>query len=145
LAIVLDRDKLEPKLHTFLPARPGKTKCGKIYSNQLHQWFTNTSGFPFGNRELAEQRFAKGLQIRESPYRILFRVSSSLAYLGGLLAASPLSPLLVCSLTSAGLRAAQGSATVAIVTAAGILAPLVKQLHGYHPEMLVLAVCCGVP
>jgi H+/gluconate symporter-like permease len=64
-------------------------------------------------------------------------------YLGGLLAASPLSPLLVCFLTSAGLRAAQGSATVAIVTAAGILAPLVKQLHGYHPEMLVLAVCCG--
>jgi gluconate transporter len=47
-------------------------------------------------------------------------------YLGGLLAASPLSPLLVCFLTSAGLRAAQGSATVAIVTAAGILAPLVK-------------------
>ncbi len=64
-------------------------------------------------------------------------------YLGGLLAASPLSPLLVCFLTSAGLRAAQGSATVAIVTAAGILAPLVKQLHGYSPEILVLAICCG--
>ncbi|MBV9034934.1 MAG: hypothetical protein JO182_10635, partial [Acidobacteriaceae bacterium] len=53
------------------------------------------------------------------------------------------SPLLVCFLTAVGLRAAQGSATVAIVTAAGILAPLVKQLHGYTPEMLVLAVCCG--
>ena len=64
-------------------------------------------------------------------------------YLGGLLAASPLSPLLVCFLTAVGLRAAQGSATVAIVTAAGILAPLVKQLHGYTPEMLVLAICCG--
>jgi H+/gluconate symporter-like permease len=46
-------------------------------------------------------------------------------------------------LTSAGLRAAQGSATVAIVTAAGILAPLMKQLHGYSPEILVLAICCG--
>ncbi len=65
------------------------------------------------------------------------------AYLGNILAASPLSPLLVCFLTSAGLRAAQGSATVAIVTAAGILAPLMKQLHGYSPEMLVLAICCG--
>ncbi len=64
-------------------------------------------------------------------------------YLGNILASSPLSPLLVCFLTSAGLRAAQGSATVAIVTAAGILAPLMKQLHGYSPEMLVLAVCCG--
>ena len=71
-------------------------------------------------------------------------VDSSIGpYLGNLLAASPLSPLLVCFLTSAGLRAAQGSATVAIVTAAGILAPLVKQIHGYSPEMLVLAVCCG--
>ncbi len=64
-------------------------------------------------------------------------------YLGHLMAASPLSPLLVCFFTSAGLRAAQGSATVAIVTAAGILAPLMKQLHGYSPEMLVLAICCG--
>ncbi|HMJ62093.1 MAG TPA: gluconate:H+ symporter [Bryobacteraceae bacterium] len=65
------------------------------------------------------------------------------SYLGNLLAESALSPLLVCFLTSAGLRAAQGSATVAIVTAAGILAPLMKQLHGYTPEMLVLAICCG--
>lgn len=65
------------------------------------------------------------------------------SYLGKLLAESALSPLLVCFLTSAGLRAAQGSATVAIVTAAGILAPLMKQLHGYSPEMLVLAICCG--
>ncbi len=64
-------------------------------------------------------------------------------YLGNLLAESPLSPLLVCFFTSAGLRAAQGSATVAIVTAAGILAPLMKQVHGYSPEMLVLALSCG--
>ena len=65
------------------------------------------------------------------------------SYLGKLLADSALSPLLVCFFTAAGLRAAQGSATVAIVTAAGILAPLMKQLHGYSPEMLVLAICCG--
>jgi gluconate transporter len=64
-------------------------------------------------------------------------------YLGGVLAASAISPLIVCFLTSAGLRAAQGSATVAIVTAAGILAPMSKQFVGYSPEMLVLAVCCG--
>lgn len=71
-------------------------------------------------------------------------VDSSIGpYLGNLLAASPISPLLVCFLTSAGLRAAQGSATVAIVTAAGILAPLMKQVQGYSPEMLVLAICCG--
>ena len=65
------------------------------------------------------------------------------SYLGKLLADSGLSPLIVCFLTSAGLRAAQGSATVAIVTAAGILAPLLKHVHGYTPEMLVLSICCG--
>jgi H+/gluconate symporter-like permease len=41
------------------------------------------------------------------------------------------------------MRVAQGSATVAIITAAGIIAPLVKQVPGYRPEMIVLAVCCG--
>lgn len=64
-------------------------------------------------------------------------------YAGKLLASTAISPLLVCFVTAAGLRAAQGSATVAIVTAAGILAPLMKQVSGYSPELLVLAVCCG--
>jgi gluconate:H+ symporter, GntP family len=64
-------------------------------------------------------------------------------YAGKLLASTHISPLLVCFITAAGLRAAQGSATVAIVTAAGILAPLMKQFSGYSPELLVLAVCCG--
>lgn len=64
-------------------------------------------------------------------------------YLGKMLAASPLSPLLVCFVTATVLRATLGSATVAIVTAAGLLAPLLKQVPGYSPEILVLSVCCG--
>jgi len=64
-------------------------------------------------------------------------------YLGGALAQSHISPLLVAYLTAAALRVAQGSATVAIITAAGIIAPLVKSIPGYRPEMIVLAVCCG--
>jgi gluconate transporter len=65
------------------------------------------------------------------------------AYAGKLLAASPISPLLVGYLVAAGMRAAQGSATVAIITAAGIIAPLMKSMPGVHPEMMYLAVCCG--
>ncbi|HXR77274.1 MAG TPA: gluconate:H+ symporter [Bryobacteraceae bacterium] len=65
------------------------------------------------------------------------------AYAGKELASSSISPLLVCFVTAAGLRAAQGSATVAIVTAAGILAPLMKQFAHVSPELLVLAVSCG--
>jgi len=65
------------------------------------------------------------------------------AYAGKLLAAAPISPLLVGYLVAAAMRAAQGSATVAIITAASIIAPLMKTMTGVHPEMMYLAVCCG--
>lgn len=65
------------------------------------------------------------------------------SFAGKLLANSSLSPLLVAYLMTAAMRFAQGSATVAIITSAGIIAPLVKGLPGYRPEMFVLAICCG--
>ena len=64
-------------------------------------------------------------------------------YAGKLLASSAISPLIVAYIVAAAMRAAQGSATVAIITAAGIIAPLVKSIPGYTPEMIVLALCCG--
>jgi gluconate transporter len=64
-------------------------------------------------------------------------------YAGKLLASSSISPLVVAFLVATVMRVAQGSATVAIITAAGIVAPLVKHVAGYRPEMIVLAVCCG--
>jgi gluconate transporter len=63
--------------------------------------------------------------------------------IGRLIASSSISPLLVAYLVAAAMRAAQGSATVAIITAAGILAPLVRDIPGYSPEFMVLALCCG--
>ena len=64
-------------------------------------------------------------------------------YAGKLLASSNVSPLILAYLVAAAMRVAQGSATVAIITAAGIVAPLVKGIPGYSPEMIVLALCCG--
>jgi gluconate transporter len=64
-------------------------------------------------------------------------------YAGKLLASSAISPLIVAYMVAAGMRMAQGSATVAIITAAGIVAPLVKGIPGYTPEMIVLALCAG--
>ncbi len=64
-------------------------------------------------------------------------------YAGKLLVASAISPLLVVYLMAGVMRIVQGSATVAIITAAGIAAPMVKGIPGYRPEMLVLALCCG--
>ncbi|HTX39172.1 MAG TPA: hypothetical protein VME43_29310, partial [Bryobacteraceae bacterium] len=65
------------------------------------------------------------------------------AYLGKLLITSSISPLLVVYVIAAAMRMAQGSATVAIITAAGIAAPIVKGIPGYSPDWLVLALCCG--
>jgi H+/gluconate symporter-like permease len=63
--------------------------------------------------------------------------------MGRLLASSHVSLLLVAFLMSGLMRLAQGSATVAILTAAGIVAPMARVAGGYRPEMVYLAVCCG--
>ena len=65
------------------------------------------------------------------------------SYAGNLLMTSAISPLLVVWLIAAAMRLAQGSATVAIITAAGIAAPLVKGIPGYSPTELILALCAG--
>ncbi|MET8468320.1 gluconate:H+ symporter [Streptomyces sp. NPDC006422] len=53
-----------------------------------------------------------------------------------------ISPLLLAWLIAAILRIALGSATVAVSTAAGIVAPMVAG-SGTSPELMVLAVSCG--
>ena len=64
-------------------------------------------------------------------------------YAGQLLMTSSISPLLVAWAIAAAMRIAQGSATVAIITAAGIVAPIVKGIPGYSPNIIMLALCCG--
>ena len=64
-------------------------------------------------------------------------------YAGQLLASSAIPPILVAYAVATALGVARGSATVAIITAAGIVAPLVKDIPGQSPELLVLALCAG--
>ncbi len=53
-----------------------------------------------------------------------------------------ISPIILAWFIAAILRVALGSATVAVVTASGVVLPLLAG-SGVHPEMLVLAVSCG--
>lgn len=53
-----------------------------------------------------------------------------------------ISPLILAWLIAVILRIALGSATVAVVTASGVVLPLLAG-SGVHPEILVLAVSCG--
>ena len=65
------------------------------------------------------------------------------AVAGKMLATSSISPLIVVFLIALAIRIAQGSATVAIITAAGIVAPIVKGIPGYSPDAIMLALACG--
>ncbi|RVU27867.1 gluconate permease [Streptomyces antnestii] len=53
-----------------------------------------------------------------------------------------ISPLVLAWLIAVILRVALGSATVAVVTASGVVLPLLAG-SGIHPEIMVLAVSCG--
>ena len=67
-------------------------------------------------------------------------VANALASLAGTL---NLPPLLFGWMVAAFIRVATGSATVAITTAAGILAPMAIADPSIHREMLVLSIGCG--
>ena len=59
-------------------------------------------------------------------------------YAGRMLSASGASPILVSYIIAFALRFAQGSATVAIITAAGIMAPIVKSIQEQETEFAAL-------
>jgi len=63
-------------------------------------------------------------------------------YIGSLLEISTLSPLVIAWLIATLIRFSVGSATVAGLTAAGIVLPLV-QSSGVNPELMVLAIGSG--
>ena len=63
-------------------------------------------------------------------------------YLGELLGQSTMSPLILAWLIAAVIRVSVGSATVAAMTAAGIVLPLVSD-PGVSPELMVLAIGAG--
>lgn len=63
--------------------------------------------------------------------------------IGKAAAGSAISPLLLGWLIAVGIRVATGSATVATVTASGLMAPVVAQFPGLHRPLLALAIGSG--
>jgi GntP family gluconate:H+ symporter len=64
-------------------------------------------------------------------------------YIAELAKASAISPIFLGWLIAALIRVATGSATVSMMTAAGIVAPIALQIPGTSPELLVLATGSG--
>lgn len=69
-------------------------------------------------------------------------VSKVSDYIGGLLQNLPISPLILAWMIASAIRFCVGSATVAGLTAAGIVAPLIP-LTGADPNLMVLATGAG--
>jgi GntP family gluconate:H+ symporter len=63
--------------------------------------------------------------------------------IGGLTHALGISPLILAWVIAALIRLSVGSATVAIITASGIVAPMMLGTPGLHPALVVLALGCG--
>lgn len=64
-------------------------------------------------------------------------------YIGEQLHSLPLSPLVLGWLMAGAIRVCVGSATVAGLTAVGILAPMIQQQTGIKPELMVLSIGAG--
>jgi GntP family gluconate:H+ symporter len=64
-------------------------------------------------------------------------------YLAKIALASSLSPILLGWLIAALMRVATGSATVSMMTAAGLVAPMVTPGSGISPELMVLSTGAG--
>ncbi|MGA9175386.1 MAG: permease DsdX, partial [Thermoactinomyces sp.] len=64
-------------------------------------------------------------------------------YIASLAVHSSISPLLLAWLIAALIRVAVGSATVSMMTSAGIVAPIAAAVPGTSPELLVLAAGAG--
>jgi Gnt-I system high-affinity gluconate transporter len=68
--------------------------------------------------------------------------SGASEYIGGLLQISSISPLIIAWIIATLIRFSVGSATVAGLTTAGIVLPLV-QTTGVNPELMVLSIGAG--
>ena len=65
--------------------------------------------------------------------------------LGQLVDFSPLPPILLGYLVAAGVRLAQGSSTISMITAGGLMAPITATLHFSQPELalIVMSIASG--
>ncbi|HET6872392.1 MAG TPA: gluconate:H+ symporter [Sporolactobacillaceae bacterium] len=59
--------------------------------------------------------------------------------LGQLVSYSPLPPILLAYFVAAGVRLAQGSSTVSMITAGGLIAPIISTWHFSQPELGLIA------
>ena len=75
-------------------------------------------------------------------YGAVLKLSGVGAYLGELIAGTPLPPIFVPYLVAILLSTSNGSATVSMLTGSAIILPLVPAL-GLHPAIAGLAICAG--
>lgn len=76
-------------------------------------------------------------------FKGVLEASGAAAAIGEMATAAHLPPLVFGWVCAALVRVATGSATVAITTASGLVAPLVLSTPGVNPELVVVGIGCG--
>jgi GntP family gluconate:H+ symporter len=76
-------------------------------------------------------------------FKGVLEASGAAAAIGQMATAAHLPPLVFGWVCAALVRVATGSATVAITTASGLVAPLVLSTPGVNPELVVVGIGCG--
>ena len=76
-------------------------------------------------------------------FAAVLKIAGAADAMGSLTMAMKLSPLLYGWLVAAFIRVATGSATVSIITAAGLLVPVLAQHPGINVELLIVSIGCG--
>jgi GntP family gluconate:H+ symporter len=76
-------------------------------------------------------------------FATVLRMAGVADAMGHMAKALDLSPLLYAWMVAAFIRVATGSATVAIIAASGLLAPVLKDYPGTNVELVIVAIGCG--
>ena len=114
-----------------------------LYSFGFARGFTNRQILTFLNESLAPTAGIILIIGAGGGFKQMLIASGVGDAIGHLAVQSNISPLLLGWFVAGLIRVATGSATVATVTGAGIIAPIVTQIPGVNRELLVLATGAG--
>lgn len=105
--------------------------------------FTRNEALRIGERAIAAVGMTLLVVGAGGGFKGVLEASGAANAIGAMATAAHLPPLVFGWVCAALVRVATGSATVAITTASGLVAPLVLSTPGVNPELVVVGIGCG--
>ena len=105
--------------------------------------FTRSESLKIGEKAIAAVGMTLLVVGAGGGFKGVLEASGAATAIGHMATAAHLPPLVFGWVCAALVRVATGSATVAITTASGLVAPLVLSTPGVNPELVVVGIGCG--